>query len=132
VGAHEPSGASPLQAWYDSPFMLGDRLSSATRTRLLPLAGLALVVLVAALTSPLALAMLAPALVLLGLLLAGRTPGEELILRLRARHAARRPRGARTIERQYVVVLARRPGRLIGSALAVRPPPAPAAVPHAA
>ena len=112
--------------------MFGDRLSSARPARLLPLACLALVVAVAALTSPLALAMLAPALVLLGLLLAGRTPGEELILRLRRRHQARRARARRTIERQYVVLLTRRAGRLIGSALAVRPPPAAAVVPTSA
>lgn len=99
--------------------------------RLLPLACLALVVAVAAATSPLALAMLAPALVLLGLLLAGRTPGEQLILRLRRRHAARRPRGARTIEQQHVVLLTHRAGRLLASALAMRPPPAVAAIPHA-
>jgi hypothetical protein len=112
-------------------FMLGDRLSRRGRTRLLPLAALALVVVAAALTSPLALAMLAPALVLLGLLLAGRTPGEELILRLRSRRTAPRARALRTIERQYVVLIARRAGRLIGSALAVRPPPCAAAIPHA-
>lgn len=108
--------------------MLGDRLSRARRIRRLPLAGLTLVVAVAALASPLTLAMLAPALLLLGLLLAGRAPGEELILRLRRRRVGRRLRGARTIERQHVVLLAQRPGRLIGSALAVRPPPAARAV----
>ncbi|MBB4661209.1 hypothetical protein [Conexibacter arvalis] len=112
--------------------MLGADLTSAGRLRLLPLACLTLVVVAAALTSPLTLAMLAPALVLLGLLLAGRTPGEELILRLRRRRTARMPRAARTIERQYAVLLAQRPGRLIGCALAVRPPPAAAALTHAA
>lgn len=117
--------------WYHSPFMLGDRLSRARRMRLLPLMALALVVVAAALTSPLTLAMLAPALMLAGLLLAGRAPGEELILRLRRRREGRPLRGARTIERQHVVLLAQRPGRLIGSALAVRPPPVAAAVLHA-
>ncbi len=88
----------------------------------LPFALLALTVVAAAIASPLALLMLAPALVLIAVLLSGRAPGEQLLLRWAARRK-RRPRAARTIERQYAAVFVRRVGRLIADALAMRPPP---------
>jgi len=71
------------------------------------------------------LAQLAPALLLLVTLLAGRYPGERVLLRL----AARRPRRRRRV---HVAVARRsrsawvRAGALIGRHLAVRPPPAAA------
>ncbi|ADB50675.1 hypothetical protein [Conexibacter woesei] len=74
-----------------------------------------------------AVLMLSPALLLFALLLAGRTPGEELILRWRAR--ARRPRDRRAATmpvRRYVARFVRGTDRMSASALAMRPPPAPA------
>ncbi|HEY4279233.1 MAG TPA: hypothetical protein VGM91_13505 [Conexibacter sp.] len=108
--------------------MIGETASRRTpvrRARLrhpLPFALLVLVVVAAALVSPLGLLMLAPALVLVGLLLSGHAPGEELLLRWANRHK-RPPRPARRIERQYAAVFVRRVGRLIADALAMRPPP---------
>src|SRR5262245_10162463 len=99
-------GAARGAAWYDSRSMVGDLISRRARSKRaplrypLPLALLALVVIGAALISPLALLMLAPALALVGLLLSGHAPGEELLLRWATRHK-RRLRAARTIERQY-------------------------------
>jgi len=108
--------------------MVGDLISRRAPTQrrrplhALPFALLALTVVAAALASPLALLMLAPALVLVAILLSGRAPGERLLLRWATRRK-RRPRAARTIERQYTAVFIRRVGRLIGCALAIRPPP---------
>lgn len=69
---------------------------------------------------------LAPSLLVLAPLLAGRYPGERSLARLaRARSRrplARRPAAARIPRRPVVAVLARG-GRLLGRSLAVRPPP---------
>ena len=70
--------------------------------------------------------MLAPALALLALLLAGRAPGEELILRLRKRAAParrRRPLVAPLLQPAHDAPLIRPIGRMSASALAMRPPP---------
>jgi hypothetical protein len=114
--------------WYDSPSMVGDLIKRGVvpmgrrLRRPLPFALLALIVLAAAIASPLALLMLAPALVLVAVLLSGRAPGENLLVRWATRRK-RRPRAARIIERQYAAVFVRRVGRLIADALAMRPPP---------
>lgn len=74
------------------------------------------------------LAYAAPAIVVALPLLVGRYVGEEAIARLRER-GARRPRGrpaTAAMPRPRVVALVPRGGRLIASALAVRPPPATA------
>lgn len=95
------------------------------RARPLPLLLLAAVVALGALTSPTALLMVAPALALVALLLAGRTPAEELLLRLRRRGIANpRRRPAAAPQRRYVVLFARWSERMSASALAMRPPPA--------
>jgi hypothetical protein len=67
----------------------------------------------------------APVFVLVLFLLRGRTPGAELIDRLRSRRLTpRRRRWARPQpQRQYLLIVVRRTGRLIASALAMRPPP---------
>jgi hypothetical protein len=101
------------------------QLTDGMRARPLPLALLLLLVALAAATSAAALAMLAPAVALLLLLLAGRAPGEELLLRWRRavprqrlRAVALRPHGAR---RPFAHALL---GRIAASAFAMRPPPA--------
>lgn len=105
--------------------MVPDRSTGRLRARLLPLAALLLVVVAGALASPVTVLMLSPALVILSLLLAGRTPGEDLILRFRrCRRAPRRRAGALGV-RGYVALFARRTGRMSTSALAMRPPPSP-------
>jgi hypothetical protein len=72
---------------------------------------------------------LSPAIVLLASLLTGRYVGEDGIRRLAAAVRRREPRAARALQSP----LPRRPravmprgGRLVGSSLAVRPPPLPA------
>lgn len=92
--------------------------------RPLPLALLLLLVVVAALTSPVALLMLAPALAILVPLLAGRAPGERLLLRWRRRVPAPRRRDVRFVATGRFVPFVRRIGRMSASALAMRPPPA--------
>jgi hypothetical protein len=70
--------------------------------------------------------MLAPALALLALLLAGRAPGEELILRLRKRGApppGRRGADVAQLWHSHAAPLIRPIGRMSASALAMRPPP---------
>lgn len=72
------------------------------------------------------LLLLAPALLLLAALLARRYPGECMLGRLRRRRFVRaRPRvgGAVPAPRRPWVVLPRG-GRLVGAAVAARPPPA--------
>jgi hypothetical protein len=72
---------------------------------------------------------IAPVALLVVLLVNGWAPGEELIERLRRRAAAPQRRWARALpQRQYVLLLPRRTGRLIASALAMRPPPVAVAV----
>jgi hypothetical protein len=68
---------------------------------------------------------LAPALVLLALLVAGLYPGERALERVRLRWAPRRLRPARAMPRpgRPPVRLLPRGGRLLGASVAARPPP---------
>jgi hypothetical protein len=71
----------------------------------------------------------APVLVLALPLLLGRYPGERTILRLAGRGPARVRRAPSCAPRaRSVVRLMERGGRLVGSAMAKRPPPAPGPV----
>lgn len=93
---------------------------------LIPLLGLLLAAVAAASVSPDVLLVLAPAFLLLGLLVMGQAPGEELLMRF-----VRRPRARRvtpSVPRPTLPLLVRRTGRLIASALAMRPPPAGVAI----
>jgi hypothetical protein len=93
------------------------------RRRLL-LAALLLVAIVLVLAAPVFMLAMAPAIALFALVAGRVMPGEELIVRLRTRHAAsRRPRTI-AFQRPYDAMVVRRAGRLIASALATRPPPA--------
>ncbi|MDO8188135.1 hypothetical protein Q5424_15115 [Conexibacter sp. JD483] len=94
-----------------------------TRAQPLALVALVLVSLLALLTTPVALLMLSPALLLLSLLYAGRTPGEELLLRWQRRVPAPRRRATRFVARGHVELPLRRIERMSASALAMRPPP---------
>jgi hypothetical protein len=89
---------------------------------IVPLIGLLLAALGAVAVSPEVLLVLAPAFMLLGLLFMGQAPGERLLLRF-----ARRPRRPRrrcaSVPRPRLPLVVRRVGRLIASALAMRPPP---------
>ncbi len=86
------------------------------------------VVAVAVFTTPVALLMLSPALLLLSLLYAGRAPGEALLLRWQRRVPSPRRRAVRFVARGHVALPLRRIERMSASALAMRPPPARAAV----
>ena len=98
------------------------------RSTLLAFAGMFVLVALAGLAEPgLALTM-APALLMLALFAGGVRPGEALIERLRTRRATpRRPRAVSALRPRLALVV-RPAGRLIASALAMRPPPAPLAV----
>jgi hypothetical protein len=97
--------------------------SPALRRRLL-LAALLLVAVVLVLVAPVFMLAMAPAIALFAMVAHRVMPGEELIVRLRAPHAAARGRRPLPAERPYDVMVVRRAGRLIASALAMRPPPA--------
>jgi hypothetical protein len=93
---------------------------------LVPLLGLLLAATGAAAVSPDVLLVLAPAFLLLGLLVLGQAPGEQLLLRFTQRSRARR--ATPTVPRPRLPLLVRRTGRLIASALAMRPPPSRPAI----
>ncbi|MBB4663434.1 hypothetical protein [Conexibacter arvalis] len=104
------------------------RVTRPLRSRPLPLALLLLLVAVAAVTSAATLAMLAPAAILLVLLLAGRAPGEDLLLRWRGVLPRRRRHATAVVARGHRAVFVRARTRMSASALAMRPPPAVAAL----
>ncbi len=94
------------------------------RRTVLAFAGMLSLVAVAGLFAPgLALA-LAPAVVMLALFTCGIRPGEAMIDRLRARRDV--PCRARAVSaaRPQLALVVRATGRLLASALAMRPPPA--------
>jgi hypothetical protein len=97
--------------------------SQALRRRLL-LAALLLLAVVLVLVAPVFMLAMAPAIALFATVSQRVMPGERLIVRLRTRHAARRRHRALPVQRLYDVMVVRRAGRLIASALAMRPPPA--------
>ena len=100
------------------------RLRSRTDRRRLLLAGLLVVAVVLVLAAPVFMLAMAPAIALFALVANRVMPGEELIVRFRARAAAaHRPRTI-ALQRPYDAMVVRRAGRLIASALAMRPPPA--------
>lgn len=112
-------------AWYQSPLMHRQFSIGRARARPVPLALLLAVVALAALTSLTAVLMLAPALLLVALLLAGRTPGEELMLRWQRRRDRPRDRRAAALPvPRYAALFVRWDERMSASALAMRPPPA--------
>jgi hypothetical protein len=89
----------------------------------LAFAALLLAIVAGIFISPVAMLMLSPALLLLSLLYAGRTPGEALILRWRRRVPSPRRRAVRFAARGPVTLFVFRIGRMSASALAMRPPP---------
>jgi hypothetical protein len=96
---------------------------STPRYTRLAFAGMFVLVALAGLQEPgLALTM-APALLLLALFAGGVRPGEALIERLQARRAVARPPRAVSAPRPRLALVVRPAGRLIASALAMRPPP---------
>ena len=97
--------------------------SPVLRRRLL-LSALLVVAVVLVLAAPVFILAMAPAIALFALFAHRVMPGEELIVRLRTRRAvAHRPRSI-ALQRPYDAMVVRRAGRLIASALAMRPPPA--------
>lgn len=92
-----------------------------------PLIGLLLIAAGAAAVSPDVLLVLAPAFLLMGLLVMGQAPGEELLLRL-ARRPRRLRRAPARLSHPRLPLVVRRTGRLIEAALAVRPPPSRPAI----
>ena len=94
------------------------------RRTVLAFAGMLALVALAGLAEPgLALTM-APAVLLLALFTLGVRPGEALLERLRGRRAGVRPMRAVSAPRPRLALVVRPVGRLIASALAMRPPPA--------
>jgi voltage-gated potassium channel Kch len=100
------------------------RLRSNALRRKVLLAALLLVAVALVLVAPTLMLAMAPAIALFAMVAGRVMPGEELIVRLRSRRSGtRRPR-AILVQRPYDVLVPRRAGRLIASALAMRPPPA--------
>jgi hypothetical protein len=96
--------------------------------RRLLFAALLVVAVVLVLAAPVFVLAMAPAIALFALVAGRVMPGEELIVRLRTRRVAgHRPRTI-ALQRPYDALVVRPAGRLITSALAMRPPPAPARV----
>jgi hypothetical protein len=95
--------------------------SRSVRRRLL-LAALLLIAVVLVLAAPVFMLAMAPAIALFAMVAHRVMPGEELIVRLRASHAGLRRRAV-LVPRLYDAMVVRRAGRLITSALAMRPPP---------
>ena len=78
-----------------------------------------------------AVLLLSPAIVMLAMLCTGLYVGEERLARLAAawqQRCPQRPRAALPAASRRPHVLVPRGGRLVGTSLAVRPPPAPLAV----
>jgi len=100
------------------------RPRARTIRRRLLLAALLLAAVVLVLTAPVFMLAMAPAIGLFAMVANRVMPGEQLIVRLRARRAAPSRRRAPVAQRLYDVLVIRRAGRLIASALAMRPPPA--------
>ena len=101
--------------------MARPRLSSFPRRPLLVALLLAAAGLV--LVAPVFMLAMAPALALFAMFAHRIMPGEELIVRLRSRYVARGRVRALPVGRVYDVMVVRRAGHLIASALAMRPPP---------
>ena len=100
------------------------RLRAQPSARRLLLAGLLLAAVVLVVCAPVFMLAMAPAIGLFAMVAHRIMPGERLIVRLRERTAPRRRRAV-AVQRPYEVILVRRTGRLLASALAMRPPPAP-------
>jgi hypothetical protein len=103
--------------------------SPALRRRLL-LAALLLVAVALVLIAPVFMLAMAPAIALFAMVAHRVMPGEQLIVRLRTRHAGASRRRALPAERLYDAMVVRPAGRLIASALAMRPPPAQLPLPN--
>ncbi len=69
-----------------------------------------------------------PALLMLALFSLGVRPGEALLERLITRHMSATPKRAASARRPRLALVVRPAGRLIASALAMRPPPLPLAL----
>jgi hypothetical protein len=100
------------------------------RTLSLPVMGLVATGLLMLAFGAVVALMLAPAAVLLVLLLHGIAPGEALIERLRRRWVAVRTRAASCLPVRRLKLVVRRVGRQLAAALAMRPPPAVSALSH--
>ena len=100
------------------------RLRSHARRGRLLLGALLLVAVVLVLVAPVFMLAMAPAIALFAMVANRVMPGEELIVRLRMRDAVAPRRRAHPVPRLYDAMVVRRAGRLIASALAMRPPPA--------
>ncbi len=104
------------------------RPAATSRTRALAYAGVVVALAAAFCIAPGMAVALAPAALLLLLLVHGLFPGEEAIERLRGRMQVRAVRPVRSSRRPALPQVVRRTGREIAFALAVRPPPAGVAI----
>jgi hypothetical protein len=104
------------------------RVLTMPRRSLLTLVALIAIVVVAGIADHGLALTLAPAVLLLATFAGGYRPGEALIERLRERRAAPRAIRATSARIPHLALVVRPAGRLIASALAMRPPPFPLAV----
>jgi hypothetical protein len=102
--------------------------AASPRRTFLAFAGMFVLVALAGLAEPGLAMTMAPALILLALLTGGVRPGEAFIERLRERRAPQHPVRAQDHPRPRLALVVRPAGRLIASALAMRPPPSGLAV----
>jgi hypothetical protein len=103
------------------------RAFSMPRRSLLAFVGLIALATLAGIADPGLAMTLAPAVLLLATFACGVRPGEALIERLRERRVAPRHVRATSTRVPQLALVVRPVGRLIASALAMRPPPAPLA-----
>src|SRR3954453_6367866 len=99
------------------------RASTMSRRTVLAFAGMFALVALAGIAAPRLVLTMAPALLPLALLTGGVRPGEALIVRLHERRVTPAPPRARSNPRPRLALVVRPAGRLIASALAMRPPP---------
>jgi hypothetical protein len=104
------------------------RALTMPRRSLLTLVGLIVLVAVAGIADHGLALTLAPAILLLAMFAGGVRPGEKLLERLHERRTAPRTVRATSVRIPQLALVLRPVGRLIASALAMRPPPFPLAV----
>ena len=100
------------------------RLAAPARVRKVLLASLLVAFAALLVIAPVFVLAMAPAIALFAMVANRIRPGEARFARMLARYRARRPRPVRSSAGYHVIVV-RRTGRSLASALAMRPPPAP-------
>jgi hypothetical protein len=100
-----------------------DRPVSISARRAIGLVALLALAAATAAVAPSVALMVAPALLLLALLVCGVMPGERTLERLLRGRGVHRRRPSTVIARPRLTLVVRRTGRFVTAALAMRPPP---------